>query len=82
MEIRMVGEAGIEPALPFGKQILSLSCLPISPLAHGVFLVGEPTMEAGLYLRFFPCRKFWRCETLGLREFLTGWWVIVRGADR
>lgn len=67
----MVGEAGIEPALPFGKQILSLSCLPISPLAHGVS-VGEPTLEVGLYLRPFVCRKFWRRQTLGLREFWAG----------
>ena len=29
-----VPEAGIEPALPYGKQILSLSCLPIPPLGH------------------------------------------------
>lgn len=36
----MVGEAGIEPALPFGKQILSLSCLPISPLARGMQAAG------------------------------------------
>lgn len=78
----MVGEAGIEPALPFGKQILSLSCLPISPLAHEVFLVGEPTLEVGLYLRFFPCRKFWRRETLGLREFLKGWRGMPRRPDR
>jgi hypothetical protein len=31
--------------------------------------VGEPTLEGGLYLRPFVCRKFWRCQTLGLREF-------------
>ena len=30
--IKSVPEAGIEPALPYGKQILSLSCLPIPPL--------------------------------------------------
>jgi len=72
VEERMVGEAGIEPALPFGKQILSLSCLPISPLAHGVS-VGEPTLESGLYLSPFRFRKFWRRQSLGLREFTTGW---------
>ncbi len=32
--IKSVPEAGIEPALPYGKQILSLSCLPIPPLGH------------------------------------------------
>lgn len=68
----MVGEAGIEPALPYGKQILSLSCLPISPLAHGVLVVGVPTLERRLYLRPFVCRKFWRRRTLGLREFWAG----------
>ena len=31
---KSVPEAGIEPALPYGKQILSLSCLPIPPLGH------------------------------------------------
>ena len=34
-KVRLVPEAGIEPACPFyGRQILSLLCLPISPLGH------------------------------------------------
>ena len=31
---KSVPEAGIEPARPYGQQILSLSCLPIPPLGH------------------------------------------------
>ena len=34
MNLKNVPEAGIEPALPYGKQILSLSCLPIPPLGQ------------------------------------------------
>ena len=30
----LVGPAGLEPALPVGKQILSLLCLPIPPRTH------------------------------------------------
>ena len=30
----MVAEVGIEPTKPYGRQILSLLCLPISP--HGL----------------------------------------------
>ena len=30
--LKMVPEAGLEPAQPYGQQILSLSCLPIPPL--------------------------------------------------
>lgn len=30
----LVSEAGIEPASPYRQQILSLSCLPISPPGH------------------------------------------------
>jgi hypothetical protein len=30
----MVPEAGLEPARPFGREILSLLCLPISPLGQ------------------------------------------------
>jgi len=35
--------------------------------------VGEPTLEGGLYLSPFRFRKFWRCRSLGLREFTKGW---------
>jgi hypothetical protein len=30
----MVRRAGLEPARPFGQEILSLSCLPIPSSAH------------------------------------------------
>ena len=37
----MVAGAGIEPALPYGKEILSLSCLPIPPPGQGaIYSVG------------------------------------------
>ena len=33
----MVPGAGIEPARPLGREILSLLCLPVSPPGQGVF---------------------------------------------
>ena len=33
-EIEIVPRTGLEPAQPNGQQILSLSCLPISPSRH------------------------------------------------
>ena len=36
----MVPEAGIEPARPLSREILSLLCLPISPPGQGAFVGG------------------------------------------
>lgn|GEM_PF-3580787 len=44
----VVPEAGIEPARPLRKQqILSLVCLPISPLGHGLEVEARPRVELG-----------------------------------
>ena len=46
--------AGLEPARPFGQQILSLWCLPIPPYRH--VLKGFKTQREELPLMFFYAR--------------------------
>ncbi len=68
--IRMVGEAGIEPASLFRERILSPSCMPIPPLAHIVSISSETPVLQGVYACVwayrFPCflyayiAKSWR----------------------
>ncbi len=41
MRIKMVREAGLEPAQYYYRKILSLVCLPIPPLAHIGILQGQ-----------------------------------------
>ena len=36
--MQMVRLAGIEPACPFGREILSLLCLPISPQSQYILV--------------------------------------------
>ena len=54
----MVAPAGIEPARPYGLQILSLLRLPVSPRGHvrimvGMFLCGNDAIFKRL-IHFFP----------------------------
>lgn len=42
-----VGEAGIEPAWPYGQRILSPSCIPIPPLAHSGNFGGGTRIRTG-----------------------------------
>ncbi len=46
--LRMVGEAGIEPASPFGERILSPSCMPIPPLARKENWRRHPDSNRGI----------------------------------
>jgi hypothetical protein len=48
----MVLEAGIEPACPDGRQILSLLCLPIPPLKH-IHILSDAKLSVNNFLNVF-----------------------------
>lgn len=81
----MVGEAGIEPAWPCGQRILSPSCMPIPPLAHGGGCAGKensipcqtkimeaaPGLEPGIKALQASALPTWRCRPKGLISYET-----------
>ncbi len=46
---KMVADAGLEPASPNGREILSLVCIPIPPISH-VYNVSPSTSYVNVFL--------------------------------
>ena len=47
----VVPGTGIEPVQPYGREILSLLCLPISPSGHGTAIITVPSNKKGKAFR-------------------------------
>lgn len=72
----LVGEGGLEPPLPCENQILSLACIPISPLAQNQYLIttilpippsrhqSDGSSHKSLKTLYFDCRLLYNKRRL------------------